>query len=201
MDRVPGFTSELKSVIDNNVYVKNCESNKAKDTHSLSSLIDRNLSQSDCIKLGTGAESVIRDIVCAKNTALRNIKPKNSLGKKEKDHLFVDEATKTLYYAELKGNLNLDTEKCKSTSDKCSKIECELKEEFPGYNVKMYLLGVRYFDKMIIPEIIKKKYSCIAGNLIGLNDYFKELNVPVQFADELDYREFLNYLANTMFVD
>jgi hypothetical protein len=201
MERVPGFTSELRSVIENNVYVKNCDSNKAKDTHSLSSLIDRDLSQSDCIKLGTGAESVIRDIVCVKNPALKNIKPKNTLGKKEKDHLFVDEVTKTLYYAELKGNLNLDTEKCKSTSDKCSKIEAELKDEFPGYTVNMYLLGVRYYDKKIIPEIIKKKYSCIANNLIGVNDYFKALNVPVLFADEQDYREFLNYLANSMFVE
>jgi hypothetical protein len=201
MDRTPGFTTELANLIKNNYYVRNCESNKAKDKHSLSYLIDRNMSQSDCIKLGTGAESVIREIVSLKNTDLVNIKPPNSLGEKEKDHLFIDYTSKILYYAELKGNLNLDTEKCKSTSDKCSKIEAELKEKYPDYTVKMYLLGVRYFDRSIIPEIIKKKYSCIAGNLIGVNDYFKELNVPIEFTDEDDYKNFLNYLANTMFVE
>ena len=59
MNPTRACSTELRSIIDQNDYVKNCETNKAKDTHSLSSLIRRNMSKSDCIKLGTGEENII----------------------------------------------------------------------------------------------------------------------------------------------
>lgn len=192
----------LKSIVDANEYVRDCTSNKAKDAHSLSSLVDRSMSQSDCIKLGTGLEKVFKDIVVARNPGLTNIKPQNTKGKKERDHLFVNEATKTVFYAELKSNLNLDTEKCRSTSSKCVQIAAELVEEYPGYTIKMYLLGLRYFNKSIVPKIITNKYTEIAENLVGVNDYFEELGLAGSahlFEDEPTYREFLNYVANQMF--
>jgi len=133
----------LKSVVNGNEYVQACSSNKAKDVHSLSSLVDRSMSQSDCIKLGTGLEKVFSELVLVLNPNLTSIKPKNSKGKKERDHLFVNEETKTIFYAELKSNLNLDTEKCKSTSNKCVQIAAELVEEYPEYKIQMYLLGLR----------------------------------------------------------
>jgi len=189
----------LMSIVDNNEYVQNCTSNKAKETHSLSSLIDRDLSQSDCIKLGTGLEKVVKDIILAANLTLTNIKPKNSKGKKERDHLFYNPETKTVFYAELKSNLNLDTEKCRSTANKCIQILEELKEEYPDCQVQMFLLGVRYFERPIIPKIITNKYQEIDANVVGMNDYFAALGVPITFNTEVEYREFLNYLANKMF--
>jgi hypothetical protein len=188
----------LTEIITNNSYVKNCTSNKEKDINSLSYLICRELSQSDCIKLGTGIEKVLKDIILDKNKQLENIKPKNSKGQKEKDHLFKDEKNKIIYYAELKSNLNLDTEKCKSTSDKCELILDELKTEFVDYEIKMFLIGIRYYDKKIIPKIIMNKYKNIHNNVVGINDYLQELNAGIQF-DENDYKEFLNILANSMF--
>jgi hypothetical protein len=188
----------LTEIITNNSYVKNCTSNKEKDINSLSYLICRELSQSDCIKLGTGIEKVLKDIIIDKNKQLENIKPKNSKGQKEKDHLFKDEKNKIIYYAELKSNLNLDTEKCKSTSDKCELILDELKTEFVDYEIKMFLIGIRYYDKKIIPKIIINKYKNIHNNVVGINDYLQELNAGIQF-DENDYKEFLNILANSMF--
>jgi hypothetical protein len=188
----------LTEIITNNSYVKNCTSNKEKDINSLSYLICRELSQSDCIKLGTGIEKVLKDIIIDKNKQLENIKPKNSKGQKEKDHLFKDEKNKIIYYAELKSNLNLDTEKCKSTSDKCELILDELKTEFVDYEIKMFLIGIRYYDKKIIPKIIINKYKNIHNNVVGINDYLQELNAGIQF-DENEYKEFLNILANSMF--
>ena len=90
----------LKSVVNGNEYVQACISNKAKDVHSLSSLVDRPMSQSDCIKLGTGLEKVFCELVLSLNPDLTSIKPNNSMGKKERDHLFVNEATKVIFYAE-----------------------------------------------------------------------------------------------------
>jgi hypothetical protein len=189
----------LSGIIANNQYVKSCISNKKKEVNSLSYLIDRELSQSDCIKLGSGIEKVTKDIILDKNKLLQNIKPKNMKGQKEKDHLFKDEEKKIIYYAELKSNLNLDTEKCKSTCDKCASILEELKTEFPDYEIKMFLIGIRYYEKKMIPKIILNKYTVIDNHLIGINDYFDYLNVNMKFDDENEYKEFLNVLANSMF--
>ena len=190
---------ELKDIIDKNDYVFSCISNKKKDYNSLSYLIEKDLSQSDCIKLGIGIEKVFKDIIISRNTNLENIKPINKKGQKEKDHLFKDETTKTIYYAEIKSNLNLDTEKCKSTSEKCSQIKEELKIEFPDYEIKMFLVGIRYYEKNIIPKIISNKYISIADNLFGINDYLSIMNSNIKFENEKKYIDFLNYLSSKMF--
>jgi hypothetical protein len=164
---------DLDDIIKKNEYIKLCKSNKNKDINSISYLIDRQLSQSDCIKLGHGIEKILQDIILNKNSNLINIRPKNIKNKKEKDHLFVNKKEKIIYYAELKSNLYLDTEKCKSTYIKCQQIILELQEEFPEYSIKMFLIGVRYYDKNIIPDRIIKKYLPIKENIVGINDYLK----------------------------
>ena len=110
----------------------------------------------------------------------------------------MDENSKTIYYAELKSNLNLDTEICKSTSDKCVQILAELISEYPEYTVKMFLLGVRYYEASIIPKNILKKYSSITNNVVGINEYLTELNANVLFTEE-KYKELINHLAKCMF--
>lgn len=189
----------FESIICNNNYVKNCKSNEKKDVHSLSYLIDNKLSQSDCIKLGIGIETVLRDIVISQNKNLINIKKKNSKGNKEKDHLFMDKENKIIYYAELKSNLNLDTEKSKITYQKCMQIEKELQNEYKEYQINMYLLSIRHYKKDIIPDGISKKYQDIDENLIGINEYLKNLSIPIQFNDEDEYKKIINLLANKMF--
>ena len=106
---------------------------------------------------------------------------------------------KTIYYAEIKSNLNLDTEKCKSTSNKCLQIYEELRLEYPDYFIKMYLVGTRYYDKTIIPKIIKNKYLSIEEDVLGVNEYLTEMGTNFIFETEILYKEFLNYLANSMF--
>jgi len=68
---------DLKQIIDENEYVKKCISNNKPDINSLSYLIhDKNLSQSDKIKLGFGLEKILKDIII-KNTELNDIKNEN----------------------------------------------------------------------------------------------------------------------------
>lgn len=189
---------ELYSIIDNNSYIKNCKSNKNKDIHSLSSLIDIPLSQSDCIKIGNGVEKVLIDIILAKNKELKNIKAKNKKGEKETDHLFIDEKNKVIYYAELKSNLNLDTEKCKSTSQKCINILEDLKTKYPEYDCKMFLVGLRYFSKDNISKIINNKYTSISQHLVGINDYLSNLNIDC-LPNEEYYKKFINHISTKMF--
>lgn len=190
---------KMFTIIDSNKYVKECISNKSKDIHSLSYIIDRQLSQSDCIKLGIGLEKIILDIILSNNPLLTNIKEKNIKNIKEKDHLFVDNNKKIIYYAELKSNLNLDTEKSKTTTYKCNIILEELILKYPDYKIEMYLVGNRYFDKKIIPKIILNKYLDIKDNIVGMNDYINHLCDKSLFENEEEYKLFLNYLANKMF--
>lgn len=195
-------TTNLYSFIENNNYVKKCFSNDEKDFNSLSYLIkkEKHLSQSDCIKMGHGMENVLTDLIMSKSTLdLKNIKRKNSKGKKETDHLFVDEVNKNIYYAELKSNLNLDTEKCKSTSEKCILLENEMKELYPDYTIHMNLLGLRYYTKELIPKVIANKYLNITTSVIGVNEYFDILKMNCKFDNEDDYKEFLNFMAFKMF--
>lgn len=148
----------MKRLIDKNDYIKNCYSNNKKNVNSLSYLISNKLSQSDCIKLGIGLERILSDFILSKNKKMKNIKPKNKKGLKERDHLFRDRKNKIIYYAELKSNLNLDSEKCKSTIDKCNSIYNELQKEYPKYLIKMFLVGNRYLEKINIPKFIRNKY-------------------------------------------
>lgn len=189
----------LKHIIATNEYVSNCVSNKKKDINSLSYLIDRNLSQSDCIKLGTGIEKILKDIILDQNIRIRDIKPKNNKGKKERDHLFEDNNNKIIYYAELKSNLFLDTEKCKSTSNKCIEIQKELETLYPGYIIKMYLVGLRYYKKDEMPKTVADKYNIIKDNVVGINEYLTQLTDSFSFVNESEYKDFLNELANAMF--
>jgi hypothetical protein len=199
-DDKPNNIEDLKIIIKNNDYVKNCISNKKKDKTSLSYLIDIELSQSDSIKLGIGLENIIKDIIKSKALHLIDIRPKNTKNKKERDLLYKDDKAKIIYYAELKCNLNLDTEKSKSTSIKCEEIEKELKNEYPDYEIKMFLLSGRYIDNKTMPSNITKKYNKIKSNLIGINEYFNILNIKILF-NEKEYKEFLNILAKEMFIN
>lgn len=190
------------NIIDNNNYVKNCYSNNETSVESLSYLIkDMNLSQSDKIKLGTGMEQILRDFIINYNKDLENIRIEKKLkkGEKEKDHIFKDEKNKIIHYAELKSNLNLDTEKSKSTSEKCLLIEKELKEKYIGYTIKMYLVNLRYLVKKDIPKLILNKYSNIPENICGVNEYLNNLNINLNFKDDNDYTILLNNLVKKMF--
>lgn len=193
---------DFKEIINENEYIKNCSSNEEISDDSLSYLIRHlNLSQSDKIKLGTGMEKVLRYFILKHNSKLENIRTDKKLkkGEKEKDHIFKDDNNKIIYYAELKSNLNLDTEKSKSTSEKCKLIEKELKEKYNGYTIKMYLVNLRYLTKNDIPYMILNKYPNIQENICGLNEYLNNLSIKYNFKDDNEYSLLLTHLVKKMF--
>jgi hypothetical protein len=190
---------EIKEIIDKNKDIKKYISNNKKDYNSISYLIDLSLSHSDCIKLGNYIEKILNDIILYSNKNIVNIKEKNIKNTKEKDHLYIDNINKIIYYAELKSNLYLDTEKTKATISKCLNIKNELELKYQDYNVKMFLVGIRYYKKSIIPNNILKKYILLNNNILGINDYFNELNIKYNFINEIKYKEFINYIVSKMF--
>ncbi len=190
---------DFKSIIDECTYVKNCVSNNEKDELSFSYLINITLSQSDCIKLGHGVEKVLKNYIIKANPLLKDIKRPNKKGKREKDHLFKDDTNKIIYYAEIKTNIRLDTEKDKSTIDKCIQNKKELEKKYKGYQVKMFCVSCRHYSKNIIPISVGKKYERISDNLVGINEYLNGLNIPHKYDSEDTYKDHMNYLAKKMF--
>jgi hypothetical protein len=129
-----------------------------------------------------------------RNTLFKNIKEKNCKGKKETDHLFMDVNNNIIYYAELKSNLNLDTEKSIETCKKCLKIKENLSLQYPMYKIEMFLVGLRHLTNLTIKKEIKNKYCSINNNLIGINEYLLKLGIPQQkeFKNEENYKIFIN---------
>lgn len=159
----------LIEIIQKTPYVqRNHSCNTTKDPNSLSAIIKKKLTQQQCIKLGTAIEHVILNLILQTSLKFKNIKPKNRKGQHEMDHLFMNEEDKKIVYAELKSNLNLDTEKTKATILKCISNYNYLKELYPDYTIEWCLLGLRFTENNEIPNVTRKKYSEIQNNLVSL---------------------------------
>lgn len=158
-----------------------------RSKNSLSYLIDRPMEQSECIRLGTAMEFALSQITEQKTTKnLKNIKPPNKKGKKEKDILFEDLDQIIIWYFEAKSNIELDTEKLAVTVKKIK----ELKKD---NNYAGGLLALRWLSKKDIPENLAKKYKDLGDDEIyGVNDYFNAVDVPYNFKDYDEYKKFVN---------
>lgn len=156
--------------------------------------------------MGHCIENVLRDLIVnytslideRSNYHQKMSQKKNQKGSKEADHLFVDEKNKIIYYAELKANPNLDTEKTKATITKCSEtLKNSLYKYYPGYTIKWCLLICRYIDYASFPPEIKKKFEEIKDNIFGINDYFQMLSIEYRFTEH-DWISYVNEIANEL---
>jgi len=102
-----------------------------------------------------------------------------------------------IVYAELKCNLNLDTEKSMSTIQKCQLIERKLMEKYQC-PVKMCLVGLRYYKTQTIGFSVERKYSEMIGNVYGVNEYLQLFGID-GFQDEEEYILFVNEFVDILF--
>lgn len=192
------YTDKLIDIFNKNKNKYGNMKDTGKDFNSISYLINKQLSQSQCIKFGIIMEKLLLDIILEYNHNLKNIKQKIKNGNREKDHLLIDDKNMIIYYAEIKSNINLDTEKSKETSNKCIDIYNELKNMYNEYKINMYLVGIRYYTKDIIPKIILNKYNNIKEHVIGINEYLYNLNCDIKF-DNDSYQIFINKIVDELF--
>jgi hypothetical protein len=193
------LSETILCVIQENKYVKCYKESKKKDENSLKNLLtdDFNITQSQCIKLGFALEKVIFDIIQS-NKDFENLKQKAVKGEKELDLVFRHIPTNTIFYAELKSNLNLDTEKAPETQKKCLNIQKQLKEKYPNCIIDISLVGLTFFEKYDIKRSVINKYDKIKEYVVGLNDFFQKLNISI-FETRENHKEFVNQLASKMF--
>jgi len=169
---------------------------KKRDRSSLSYLVDKTLTHSQCIRLGNAMERTLRKWAVELSN-YQCIKPKNKKGKHERDLLFIDRSSKVIIYAEVKCNINLDTEKLAQTIQKCQEVNNELQNEYPDYTIKWYLIAGRYTHRCYIPTKLMKKYRSITEHVIGINNYLGEIGLDTVLTIA-DYREIVNNLANKL---
>jgi hypothetical protein len=134
--------------------------------------------QSIVIKIGRVFERmVLTEIKSSKRFQLGTIGVQKISGQKTKkdvDLMFIDKQTKTIYYRELKANIDLDTEKLPATTDKIKIIEQHLKAQHKGYSIDSGILCMPVYSKEALGDRLQKKV-----------DMYNKSNVKVQFANDL----------------
>ena len=108
--------------------------------------------QSINIKLGRLGEYMTKEAIKTNNNlellicGIQTINDK----KKDVDLIFKDEINKTIYYRELKGNIELDTEKLPATISKCKEIENSLKSTHLDYKIDCGILNWSVYNRKIL---------------------------------------------------
>ncbi len=143
--------------------------------------------QSTTIKMGLFGEFLIKEIVKeSKLKLLRCGLQKINNKKRDVDLLFEDVENKIIYYRELKGNINLDSEKIKSTINKCHKIKSYFTIKYPEHKINYGILTWSIYDKektklnskykIFETEKIKvdsmKDFLCIVNMIWEENDFY-----------------------------
>ena len=108
--------------------------------------------QSINIKMGRFGEFISKELIkCVNNLELLQCGiQKINDKKKDVDLLFKNEIKKIIYYRELKGNIELDTEKLPATIGKCKEIEKSLKISYPEYTVNCGILNWSVYDRKLL---------------------------------------------------
>jgi len=164
----------------------------SKSESSFNYLFNRKVDQGVSIAMGSAMEQSITQIT-EKLSKLENIKEKNKKGVKEKDILFKDPVTNTVWYFESKTNLNLDTEKAPATSKKIKEIKLE--NDYKGG-----LLALRWLSRDDIPKAIRNKFKDLDyDEIYGMNDYLNVVGVEQKFIDYDDYKCFVNTILDKIY--
>jgi hypothetical protein len=118
------------------------------------------------------------------------ITKKVSKGKsKDIDFIILNKKTKTVYYNELKSNLELDTEKLPATIEKVNMIRKYLTKNYPQYKIECGILHWAVYDKTILPKKYLTKIKQAEDRGVKINypkDLFKTLKQSISEKDYYD---------------
>jgi len=137
--------------------------------------------QSINIKLGRLGEFLSKELIKSNpdlellNCGIQQINDK----KKDVDLIFKDELTKVIYYRELKGNIELDTEKLPATVSKCKEIETSLQTRYAGYSIDCGVLNWSVYDREILTAGISniKAFETAGIKIDHMEDFLNIVDV------------------------
>lgn len=176
-------------------YFKEKRPKKSHDNYeSINTLVNIGITQSQSIRVGTSIEDLLR-IYISSTSSWIDIKPPNAKGKKERDHLFyrtLENGKTEKIYAELKSNLQLDSEKRSKTAEK---VKCIMREE----NCKGYITALRHFSS---DTLNKSKhvsfYTERDVDVLSVQEYFNILNIACPFEDEDEYKKWIRFIVDCL---
>ena len=137
--------------------------------------------QSICIKFGRFGEYLSKELINSnKNVELLvcGIQQINDK-KKDVDLIFKCEETKIIYYRELKGNIELDTEKLPATIHKCKEIELSLQMTYPDYVINCGILNWSVYNRKILTAGLSNIKSFENGGIkiVHMEDFLTTINI------------------------
>jgi hypothetical protein len=147
--------------------------------------------QSINIKLGRFGEFLAKELITYNpnlellNCGIQKINDK----KKDVDLIFKDEFRKIIYYRELKGNIELDTEKLPATIDKCREIENSLKITYHNYEINCGILNWSVYDRKILSAGLSniKTFENQGIKIDHMQDFLKIINIKWSEDDYYSY--------------
>jgi hypothetical protein len=152
--------------------------------------------QSINIKLGRLGEFLSKELIKTNhnlellNCGIQKINNK----KKDVDLIFKDEVNKIIYYRELKGNIELDTEKLPATITKCIEIENALKTTYSDYNINCGVLNWSVYNRKILTAGLSNIKTFENGGI--KIDHMKDfLNIINVFWNEDDYYSYFREIG------
>ena len=115
--------------------------------------------------------------------------------KKDVDLIFKDEDKKIIYYRELKGNIQLDTEKLPATISKCKLIENSLQTTYSDYSINCGILNWSVYNRKILTVGISniKTFETEGIKIDHMEDF---LNIINFVWDEADYYQYFRDIGN-----
>jgi hypothetical protein len=130
--------------------------------------------QSFNIKMGKIGEFISKELIHL-NGSLELLKcgvQKVDDNQKDVDLIWKD--GNTIYYRELKGNIDLDTEKRKATLDKCKEITLSLMKENKGYVIDSGILNWSVYNRSEYTD----------SNYLNIINYFETDGIPVNHFED-----------------
>jgi hypothetical protein len=153
--------------------------------------------QSINIKMGRFGEFILKE--CIKltqsfellNCGIQQINNK----KKDVDLIFKDELNKIIYYRELKGNIELDTEKLPATIVKCKEIEDSLKNTYQDYMIDCGIVNWGVYNRKILTTGLSNIRTFENGGIKieHVEDFLKIINIHW---NEDDYYSYFREIGN-----
>jgi hypothetical protein len=153
--------------------------------------------QSILIKLGKLGEFLSKELIKSNhslellNCGIQKINDK----KKDVDLIFKDENNKIIYYRELKGNIELDTEKIPAIISKCKEIENSLKSTYLDYNINCGILNWSVYNRKILTAGISNinTFENSRLKIDHMGNFLKIINV---IWNEDDYYQYFRKIGN-----
>jgi len=121
--------------------------------------------------------------------------------KKDVDLIWIDNENKIIYYRELKGNIELDTEKLPATINKCKEIETSLKEKYIDCKIDCGILNWSVYNREILTAGLSniKAFETAGVKIDHMGDFLNCVNISWEKEDFYAYFRNLGNIIKSSF--